>query len=582
MFWKNKKKKEEDVKPEEKPDDIKIKKQTSNQQSAISNQKTSEEKKDEQSNEKVEGAPTKPPKPVVLTICDGWGVAPDSDGNAITRANTPNFDQWIQEYPVMNIISSSTEVGLSWGEMGNSEVGHLNIGAGRVYYQTFPRINKEIAGGEFFENEAFKKAVEHVKKNNSRLHIMGILSPGNVHGSEEHCWKLLEFAKNEKIKDVFVHAFLDGRDVGRDTAKLFVPRLLEKMEETKVGKLASLSGRYFAMDRDNRWDRIEKAYKAVALGESESTTDNPIKAIEESYKKEVFDEEFVPTVVTKGGEPVAKVEKGDACIFFNFRPDRARQITKAFVAEDFKDFKREKIQDLLFVTMAEYESGLPVVVAYPPVVIKNCLAEVVSNAGKKQFHIAETEKYAHVTFFLNGTIEDPFPGEDRKIVPSPKVESYDKKPEMSAVEVAQETVKAINSGKYDTIFCNFANADMVAHTGNLEASIKAMEAVDQAMKMVYDAVMAKQGAMLMTADHGNGEELLNLRTGDMDKEHSTNPIPFLIMSPKLKGEAGPTGVPPKGDLSLLPPVGMLADVAPTILKLMKIEQPEDMTGRSLI
>ncbi|MBI4098813.1 MAG: 2,3-bisphosphoglycerate-independent phosphoglycerate mutase [Candidatus Magasanikbacteria bacterium] len=522
------------------------------------------------------------PRPVVLVICDGWGVAPDSDGNAITKANLPNYNKWIREYPVMTIVASSTEVGLSWGEMGNSEVGHLNIGAGRVYYQTFPRINKEIASKEFFQNEAFKKAAEQAKKNKSKLHLIGILSPGNVHGSEEHCWSLLEFAKQQGLMDVFVHAILDGRDVGRDTAKIFVPRLQEKMKTIGVGQLASISGRYYAMDRDNRWDRVEKAYNAMVLGKADQTTEDPLKTIEEAYAKEKFDEEFIPTVITKGGQPVAKIEKGDVCICFNFRPDRSRQITRAFVIPDFKDFAREKVDDLLFVTMAEYEAGLPVTVAYPPVVIKNCLAEVVSKANMKQFHVAETEKYAHITFFLNGTIEDPFPNEDRKIVPSPKVPSYDQKPEMSALEVAQETVNAIKSNKYDVIFCNFANADMVGHTGNLEATIKGVEAADKGMAMVVEATLAAGGVMLMTADHGNGEEVLNVSTGKMDKEHSTNPIPFLIISAALKGQTGPTGDPPGGDLSQLPPVGMLADVAPTMLKLLGIPQPEEMTGQALI
>ncbi|OGL88969.1 phosphoglycerate mutase (2,3-diphosphoglycerate-independent) [Candidatus Uhrbacteria bacterium RIFCSPLOWO2_02_FULL_51_9] len=522
------------------------------------------------------------PRPVVLVICDGWGVAPDSDGNAITRAQLPNFNKWIREYPVMTIVASSTEVGLSWGEMGNSEVGHLNIGAGRVYYQTFPRINKEIASKEFFQNEAFKKAVEQVKKNNSKLHLIGILSPGNVHGSEEHCWSLLELAKQQGVTNVFVHAVLDGRDVGRDTAKIFVPRLQEKMKTIGVGQLASMSGRYYAMDRDNRWDRVEKAYNAMALGKADQTTEDPLKTIEEAYAKEKFDEEFIPTVITKGGEAVAKIEKGDVCICFNFRPDRSREITHAFVLPDFKDFQREKIEDLLFVTMAEYEGGLPVTVAYPPVVIKNCLAEVVSKANLKQFHVAETEKYAHITFFLNGTIEDPFPGEDRKIVPSPKVTSYAEKPEMSATGVAEETVKAIQSKRYDVIFCNLANADMVGHTGDFNATVKGVEAADKAMAMIVDATLAAGGVMLMTADHGNGEEVLNVSTGKMDKEHSTNPIPFLIIGASLKGQTGPTGDPPGGDLSQLPPVGMLADVAPTMLKILGIPQPEEMTGQALI
>lgn len=546
-------------------------------QAEVQGQSTKESKNKKGKKKQV---PEKVPKPLVLAICDGWGVAPKSEGNPIAHAKLPNFNSWITQYPVMTIVSSSTEVGLSWGEMGNSEVGHLNIGAGRVYYQTLPRITKEVAGGEFFENEVLKEAMKKAK--GSRLHLMGIVSAGNVHGAEDHCHALLDMAKRNGVDDVFVHAFLDGRDSAKDSAKKFITRLQEKMKEFKTGQIASLCGRYWAMDRDNRWDRIEKAYNAIALGKADEMTEDPVKAIENSYAKEVFDEEFVPTVVQKGGKPVATIEKGDVCIFFNFRPDRARQITKAFTVDGFKDFSRDKIADLHFVTMAEYEAGLPVKVVYPPVVIKNCLAEVLSKNKKKQFHIAETEKYAHVTFFLNGTIEDPFPGEDRKIVPSPKVKSYAEKPEMSADGVAKETAKAIKSKKYDVIILNFANADMVAHTGDNKATKVAVEAVDKALATVWAATEKAGGMLMMTADHGNGEELKNLRTGEMDKEHSTNPIPFLIMSKSLKGEAGPTGLPPGGDLSKLPPVGMLADVAPTMLKALQIEQPPEMTGRALM
>ncbi len=517
-----------------------------------------------------------PFRPTVLIINDGWGVAPDSEGNAITRAKTPNFSKWVKTYPTMTIKASGIDVGLSWGEMGNSEVGHLNIGAGRVYYQTLPRIGKEIGDKSFFKNEGLLKAANYAKKNNTKLHLFGIVSAGNVHGSDEHLYALLEFCKTEGIKNVFVHAILDGRDSKFDSGKMFIERLLAKMKEFGVGKIASMGGRFFAMDRDNRWDRIEKMYHVMVDGGA--GVGDPLAAIQKSYDAKVFDEEFVPVVVDGAG----KIEKNDAVIFFNFRPDRAREITRAFVAPDFDKFAREKIDPLLFVTMTEYEKGLPVDVCYPPDVIQMTLAETLSKAGKTQFHLAETEKYAHVTFFFNGTIEQAWPGEDRTVVPSPKVTSYAEAPEMSALEVAKKAVEAIESNKYDFVVINFANADMVAHTGDLAASIKGVEAVDKAMGLVVAIALAKKGCVFITADHGNGEEVINLKTHDKDKEHSTNAIPFLCISPDWEGQVGPSGDVLNGDLSLVQPVGMLADVAPTILKQMGVAQPKEMTGRALI
>ncbi|PIT86610.1 MAG: 2,3-bisphosphoglycerate-independent phosphoglycerate mutase [Candidatus Magasanikbacteria bacterium CG10_big_fil_rev_8_21_14_0_10_43_6] len=526
---------------------------------------------------------TSRPKPVVLAILDGWGVAPPSSGNAIGIAKTPNMDRFVNEFPVMTILASGNEVGLSFGEMGNSEVGHLNIGAGRVYYQTFPRINKSIFDGEFFENPAFLEATDHVKANKSALHLIGLVSPGNVHAAQDHLYALLELAKKQKVKTVYVHAILDGRDVQYNTAPDFIGALQQKMKEISVGKIASLSGRYWALDRDNRWDRVQRAYSAIARGIAEEYYTDPLKAIESSYAKKVYDEEFAPVVIGKEGKPTGPVSDGDAVIFFNFRPDRARELTKAFVLPSFPKFDRPQIQNLFFTTMSEYEKDVPVsAIAFPPDIVQNCLAEAVSKAGLKQFHIAETEKYAHITFFLNGTIEEPFPGEERQIIPSPQVSSYDQAPEMSAPEVGKETIKAIESDKYDAIFVNFANADMVAHTGNLEASIKGCEAIDKAIGEIAEHTIAKGGVLLITADHGNGEELLNLETGDMDKEHSTNPVPLFIISRDLQGQAGPAGEPPEGDLSLMPPVGMLADVAPTVLKILNVPQPPEMSGRALI
>lgn len=523
------------------------------------------------------------PKPLVLAICDGWGVAPEGQGNAIAQARTPNFDKYGAEFPVMTLFASGNEVGLNFGEMGNSEVGHLNIGAGRVYYQTFPRINKSIADQTFFENPAFVQAVEHVRKHNTKLHLMGLVSQGNVHAAQAHLHALLDLCKMQKIKDVFVHAFLDGRDVQQDTAPDFIKALQAKMKEVKVGEIASMSGRYWGLDRDNRWDRIEKAYKAIALGVSDEYYKDPLEAIEASYAKQVYDEEFVPVVIGKEGKPTATVEANDAVIFFNFRPDRAREITQTFVLPSFPKFEREFIDNVFFSTMTQYEKEVPVsAVAFPPNIVENCLAQVVSNAGLTQYHVAETEKYAHITFFLNGTVEEPFEREERKIIPSPQVSSYDQAPEMSAAEVGKEVVKAIESQKYDIIFCNFANADMVAHTGDMDASVIACEAVDRAMGDIADHALAHGGMLLITADHGNGEEVKNVHTGDKDKEHSTNPVPLYVVAEQFRGQVGPAGDPPNGDLSLLPPVGMLADVAPTVLKLLNIDQPPEMTGRALM
>jgi 2,3-bisphosphoglycerate-independent phosphoglycerate mutase len=513
-------------------------------------------------------------------VLDGFGVAPDSDGNAVTRANMPNFRKFVQTYPTMTVRSSGEEVGLSWGEMGNSEVGHLAIGAGRVYYQMFPRINRDIAMGAFYDNAALKSAFAHAKEKGSAVHLVGMVSAGRVHSMDDHCHALLEFAKREGVSQVYIQAILDGRDTVYNAGADFIAALQKKMSELGVGKIASMSGRYFAMDRDNRWDRVEKAYNAMVKGEGAAAED-PIAALQASYAKEVFDEQFPPTVITQGGSPVGTVKDNDAVIFFNFRPDRMRELCKAFVLPDFDKFAREK-RNIFPVTMAEYEKGLPVEIAYPPELIKKCLAEVVADAGLTQLHIAETEKYAHVTFFLNGTKEEPFAGEDRVIIPSPRVASYDEVPQMSAYELADRVVKEINSDKYDFIAMNFANPDMVGHTGNLVATIKACEALDECVGKIVDATLAKGGAVFITADHGNGEEVKNLRTGDIDKEHSTNPVPFLIIAKQFEGVPSPAGEVLEGDLSLVPPIGMLADVAPTILSVLGIPQPPEMTGQPLV
>ncbi len=522
------------------------------------------------------------PKPVVLIVLDGWGVAPPGPGNALEMAATPVMDHLIKTYPAMTLQASSTEVGLSWGEMGNSEVGHLNIGAGRVYYQTLPRINKEIDEGAFPQNPVFVEMAEHLKKSGGKLHIVGLVSAGGVHSSLAHLHALLDFCAAQKLDRTFVHGILDGRDTVYNAGIDFVRQTLDKMKQVKVGRFASLSGRYYAMDRDNRWDRTEKAYRAMAEGKADATADDPVKAIEAAYAAKVYDEEFVPTVIMAKGQPTATLEDGDAVLFFNFRPDRARQIAQAFSLPSFAKFERRFPEHALFATMTEYEKDLPVKVAYPPDVIRNPLAKVVADAGLTQLHIAETEKYAHVTFFLNGTIEEPFPGEDRVIIPSPRVSSYDQKPEMSAAEIAARVVKEIGTDTYDVIALNFANADMVGHTGDLEATVKAAEAVDAAVGRIVEAALAKGGAVFITADHGNAEEVQNLQTGDIDKEHSTNPVPFLIVGQRWEGQTGGVAEAVSGDLSLVPPVGMLADVTPTILSVLGIPQPPDMTGRPLI
>ena len=514
-------------------------------------------------------------------VLDGWGVAPDAEGNAITQAKTPVMDRLIAGYPAMTLSAASSEVGLNWGEMGNSEVGHLNIGAGRVYYQTMPRINKAIADGSFAANPAFLDAINYVKQNKSRLHLIGLLSPGGVHSHEDHLIALLELAAKEKLADVFVHAITDGRDTIYNSGIDFMKKAIGEMKRLKVGRIATVSGRYYAMDRDNRWDRVEKAYRAIAEGAGEKAAD-PLETLKASYEKKVFDEEVVPTVMTENGRPVAVVGPKDAIIFWNFREDRTRELTKAFVVPDFDKFARVYQPGIFFTTMTEYEKGLPCHIAFAPDIVNECLAKVVSDAGLRQMHLAETEKYAHVTFFMNGQREEVFPGEDRILVPSPRVPSYDQKPEMSEGEVTAKAVGAIQENLYDLIIMNYAAPDMVAHTGDLAATVAACSFTDACIGKVVEATLARDGVVLITADHGNAEEVKNLQTGGKDKEHSTSPVPFIIVGKQYQGlNMGlPEGV--GSDLSVVSPVGVLGDVAPTVLKIMDLPQPDEMTGRALI
>ncbi len=522
------------------------------------------------------------PKPVVMIILDGWGIAQPYSGNAISQADKPQFDDLVARYPAMTLRASGEAVGLPWGEVGNSEVGHLNLGAGRIIYQDLPLINKAISDNSFYKNEALLKVAQHVKENKSSLHLLGLVSNGGVHASIEHLQALMVFAKEQNIHSLFLHIILDGRDTTYNSGINFVKEVQRYIAEYGLGKIATVSGRFYAMDRDNHWDRIAKAYLAIAKGEGNQSAD-PLKSLEDSYNKKIYDEEFVPTVITKDGKPIATIRTGDGVIFFNFRADRARQLTKALVLPGFDKFPGwQYFDNLSFVCFTEYEKHLPVEVAFPSEIIKNTLGEIISNAGLKQLRIAETEKYAHVTYFFNGGREEKSAGEDHVLIPSPAVASYDLKPEMSAPEITEKIIKFVNEDTYDFILVNFANADMVGHTGNLQAAVKAVETLDKCLKKVLNAVLGKDGLIIITADHGNAEAMFNMQTGEIEKEHSANPVPLIIASRELEGKKIGLSEASGTDLSLVKPQGVLADVAPTIIKIMKLNQPPEMTGRSLI
>ncbi|PWB38754.1 MAG: 2,3-bisphosphoglycerate-independent phosphoglycerate mutase [Parcubacteria group bacterium] len=522
------------------------------------------------------------PKPVVLIILDGFGIAPPSRANAISLAKTPNFDKYASNYPIMPLAASGEAVGLTWGEMGNSQVGHLSIGSGLVAYQNMTRITKAITDGYFFTNPAFLKACDHVKKNKSTLHLMGLVSSGGVHSYNEHLYALLELAQQQKIKNVFIHVFLDGRDTPFNSGLNFVDKLEEKIRALGVGKIATVAGRFWGMDRDNRWDRTEKSFRAIVDGQASHKFTDPLQAIQDSYAKKVYDEEFEPVVITNAaGEPRATICDQDAVIFFNFRADRARQMSKALVLPGFEKFPRAYFKDLLLVTMAEYEKDLPVEVAFPPLHVEFPLARVISEAGLKQFHIAETEKYAHVTYFFNGGQEKIYPGEDRALIPSPQVISYDQKPAMSAREITARVTEAIKEGTYDFIVINYANADMVGHTGNIEATVEAVELLDSLVGDIVDTALSYDGLVLVTSDHGNAENMYNIQTGEIDKEHSNSSVPLFVIGQDYAGKSVLVGTMGT-DLSHVTPVGVLADIAPTILKIMGLKKPPEMTGRPLI
>ncbi len=505
----------------------------------------------------------------VLMILDGFGLNERHEGNAVYQAKTPNIDALMQTYPFVKGYASGLAVGLPDGQMGNSEVGHMNMGAGRVVYQELTRISKEIDDGDFFENPALLAACRNCREKDSALHLWGLVSDGGVHSHNTHLYGLLELAKREGLSKVYIHCFMDGRDTSPTSGKGFVEELVEKTKEIGVGRVASVTGRFYAMDRDNRWQRVERAYKALTEGVGNHCT-CPVEGIQASYDAEVTDEFIEPIVVTEAdGTPVATVKEGDSVIFFNFRPDRAREITRAFLDDDFAGFEREQIKDLTYICFTDYDPTIPhYEVAFHKQHLNNTFGEYLASLGKKQLRLAETEKYAHVTFFFNGGVEPPNPGEDRILVPSPKVATYDLQPEMSAPEVCDNLVKAIREDKYDVIIINFANTDMVGHTGVMAAAIKACETVDTCVGRTVEALKETGSQMFLCADHGNSEQLIDYETGEPFTAHTTNPVPFILINadPKYKLQEG----------------GRLCDIVPTLLELMGLPQPKEMTGHSLL
>ena len=536
------------------------------------------------------------PKPLVLLILDGWGISQQVDGNAVLMANTPVLDRLLGNYPNTTLEASGESVGLPDGLMGNSEVGHLNIGSGRVVYQDITRINKSIRDADFFSNDVLSGAVTHALQNGSSLHLMGLLSDGGVHSHINHLFSLLEMAKQAGLDRVFVHAFLDGRDVPPRSALQYIALTEKRMQELGVGKIATVSGRYYSMDRDKRWERVSLAYDALTLGKGENanrtedanrveeahSTEVPYstelahntelahsaeEAVTSAYERGENDEFVKPTVILSGIEATATLQDNDAVIFFNFRPDRARELTGALTLNDFSGFERKTIPDIHFVCMTRYDETFDLPIAFPHKHIDNTLAEYLGNCGKRQLHIAETEKYAHVTFFFNGGVEEPYNGEDRVLVPSPKVPTYDLKPEMSAYEVTDTLVDRIEFGNYDVIIANFANLDMVGHTGMLDATVRAAEVVDECLGKVIDAILSSGGQAIVTADHGNSEQMVYYNDNSPHTAHTTNPVPLVFVS-------GMENVGLKE--------GIFADIAPTMLELLGLDVPSQMTGHSLL
>jgi 2,3-bisphosphoglycerate-independent phosphoglycerate mutase len=506
-------------------------------------------------------------KTTVLLIMDGFGLTEITEGNAVKAAKTPNLDALMEKYPSELGYASGLNVGLPEGQMGNSEVGHLNIGAGRVVYQELTRITKEIADGVFFQNAALLEAVETCKARGSALHLFGLLSDGGVHSHNTHLYALLELAYRHGLSNVFIHAFLDGRDTPPMSGREYLNQLEEKAREIGVGRVATVMGRYYAMDRDNRWERVKQAYDALVYAKGR-TAKSASQCVNDCYAEKATDEFVPPTVILDNGKPVATIKENDSVVFFNFRPDRAREITRAFTDPDFKAFERVFFP-LEYVCFTEYDVTMPnCLVAFSKQSLSNTMGEYMSKIGKTQLRLAETEKYAHVTFFFNGGVEKPFDGEDRILIPSPKVATYDLQPEMSAYPVTDKLVESILARAYDLIIINFANCDMVGHTGIYDAAVKAVEVVDFCVGRVYDAVLQTGGQMFICADHGNSEKMMEYGTTDPFTAHTTNPVPFIVVNcPKAKAIAKE---------------GKLCDVSPTLLDMMDIAQPPEITGRSLL
>jgi 2,3-bisphosphoglycerate-independent phosphoglycerate mutase len=508
-------------------------------------------------------------KPTVLIIMDGFGLNDRTEGNAVKLAKTPNLDRIFAEYPFKKGYASGLAVGLPDGQMGNSEVGHLNMGAGRVVYQELTRITKEIEDGDFFKNKAFLAAVENCKKNNSALNLYGLLSDGGVHSHNSHLYGLLKLAKDNGLKKVYVHAFLDGRDTSPTSGKGYIEELKKKMDELNIGEIASVTGRYYVMDRDNRWDRVSKAYAALVYGEGVKASD-AADAVQKSYDEKITDEFVLPTVIEKDGKPVHTISANDSVIFFNFRPDRAREISRAFCSDDFTGFERKNGRfPLCYVCFTEYDVTIPnKLVAFTKVELKNTFGEWLAANGLKQARIAETEKYAHVTFFFNGGVEAANDGEDRILVPSPKVATYDLQPEMSAPSVCEKLCGAIESGKYDVIICNFANPDMVGHTGVISAAVKAVETVDECVGKAVASIVKVSGQGFLCADHGNCEQLIDYATGEPLTAHTCAPVPFVLLNYDKNYDLAENG--------------RLCDIVPTMIEMMGMKQPAEMTGHSLL
>lgn len=518
-------------------------------------------------------------RPVVLIVLDGWGESNNSEGNAIKKATLPTIDKFNTYYPMVLLQASGSSVGLPWGESGNSEVGHITLGTGRIIYQNMPRIALSIQDGSFFRNPALLECAKFTKERTDTLHLIGLVGQGSVHSYIEHLFALMEYAKQQKFANIFIHAFTDGRDSPPTSGTDTIGRVQKRIQDMRIGRIASVIGRNWAMDRNNNWDRIEKAYKMLVEGVGEKILD-PIKYMEDSYSKGITDEFIEPGVVTDStdGAPIGLIKDGDAVVFFNFREDRARQLTKAFALPGFDKFKRDKRLDINFCTLIEFEKDLPVSVAFAPQEVHDTLGETLSKNGKRQLRIAETEKYAHVTYFFNGGKEDAWPGEDHILIPSPVVPSFDQVPEMSAAKITETVIAKINEEKYDFILANYANADMVGHTGNEDATITACQALDKTLSLLIPEILRHGGCVFITADHGNAEEVKNFRTGQIDTEHSTNPVPLWYITPmNHRQKDTETLVRQHNEV-----IGLLSDVAPTILEVMGIEKSEDMLGSSLL